>query len=91
MQQQRKELMGKVALGATGVVLTAGALATAAALMNKRNRTTLKKGVTTAAKKINQAGRIFDEGRNVYQAVAHQVGSMGSKKRGRPSKTASRK
>lgn len=75
MQQQKKDLVGKLAIGVTGIALTAGAIATAAALMNKKNRKALKNGVDSAAKKINQAREVWEEGKDAYKtAIQHTVG-----------------
>lgn len=78
----------KIALGATGVALAAGAVVAGVALSDKKNRTKIKKGVKVAAKRIRKIGHVIDEGRERVQAIQHRIrlaypGGKNLTKRGR--------
>lgn len=72
MQQteHKDNLTGKIVMGMAGVALTAGAVAAGAALMNPKTRNSLKRRVSTAAQKINEAKDYFGEQAEVY---SHQL------------------
>ena len=79
-------MMGKIALGVTGVALTTGAVVAAVALSNDKTRNALKKEAKKAAKqglrKVSQTVRgAIDEGKDRYQAYQHRIGISKGKKR----------
>lgn len=63
----RDDVAGKVALGATGVVLAAGAVAAASALASKTTRQKVQKGVRTVRKAV-------EEGVGRYKTFQHRIG-----------------
>lgn len=86
------DMAKKIALGATGVALTAGAVAAGVVLMNKRNRENMSKGAKKAMGTLKVVASDFAKkqgGR--YSAVAHELGTMTKKKFKKTSKSKSRK
>lgn len=63
----RDDMIGKVALGATGIALAAGGVAAAVLLSNRKNRTTLKRVAGTAKK-------AFENGAERFQSYQHKIG-----------------
>lgn len=80
--------LSKIALGAGGLALAAGAVAAGALLANKDARETLQKG---ARRSLRELKRIKDavsleDGQGRHQAILHKVTrarGAGTKKRGR--------
>lgn len=61
-------MMGKVALGAAGVALAAGAaIATNVALKDKKTRARFQKGA-------DRIQKVLEEGTERYQAYQHRIG-----------------
>lgn len=73
----RQSMMGKIALGATGLALTTGAVMAAVMLArNKRVRETVKKGAEGALK---GAREVLKENGS-YQAISHRISAVGKRK-----------
>ncbi len=82
----------KIALGATGVALTAGAVAAGVVLMNKRNRDNMSKGAKKAIGTLKVVASDFaKEQGGRYNAVAHELATMAKKKLKKTSKSKSKK
>lgn len=77
----KRNIAGKIALGVTGVALTAGVVAAGRVLSDKKNRLALKRGARKANKKLQQVREAIDEGKTRYQAFAHKVSMVGKKSR----------
>jgi hypothetical protein len=76
MANERDDVMGKVALGATGVALAAGGIAAAVYLTNKKNRMGVSKAAGRTFKKLGKVRDTFQSVANDrYQAVAHRIGA----------------
>jgi len=71
---KKGNITGKIALGVTGVVLTAGAVtAGAAALSKKKKHLTLKDQIDRAAKEVERVRGAIEEGRKAYSASAPET------------------
>lgn len=79
MTNGRDDVMGKVALGATGLALAAGGIAVAVMLTNKGNRSTVKKAAGKTLKKLGKMRDALDDAGQKYQAIQHRIG-MGKSK-----------
>ncbi len=89
MASGRDDVMGKVALGATGLALAAGGIAAAAMLTNRNSRSTVKKAAGKTFKRLGRVRHAFDDAGQKYQAIQHRIGMGKSKTAGR--KSASKK
>lgn len=76
----KDDMIKKVALGATGVALAAGAVAAGVTLArSKKARTTLKRGVRRTIKGIERVRGVLEEGQERYQAIQHRIAASGKK------------
>lgn len=81
----------KLAMGATGVALAAGAMVVGMALSNKETRRSLQKGAKSTIKKFNEIrDDLQKDNQERFQTVQHRVGrairrvsSKASHRRGR--------
>lgn len=72
----------KIAVGATGVALAAGAIAAGVALSSKRNRQKVARGAKKVVGTVRDATTtVGREAVSGYQAIAHQLDSKSSRKR----------
>lgn len=72
----------KIAVGATGVALVAGAIAAGVALSSKKNRRKLVKGAKKVVGTVREASTtVGREAVSGYQAVAHQLDSKSGRRR----------
>lgn len=78
---QRDDAARKIMLGATGLALAAGAVATGFALSNPKNRRKLRTTARRAEKGLRRVGEVIEEGRNRYQAIAHRISAVSSRNR----------
>lgn len=70
----------KVAIGATGVALIAGAIAAGAAAISGETRNSLQKGAEKTAKGLKRMSEVVHQGQQGYQAIQHRVASIKGKK-----------
>jgi len=72
--------MSNIAMGATGLALAAGAVATGIALANKDTRRKLQKTAKKTAQKattgIKRAREMMEESQQKYQAFQHRVAKV---------------
>ena len=74
-------VMKNLAVGATGLAIAAGAVATGVAIADKKNRARLKRGVEKASKRIGQARDAFNQTKDKFQAYQHRIGLNNGKKK----------
>lgn len=84
----KDDIVKKTALGATGVAITAGAIAAGVALANKKNRTKVKKIASKTIKKLGKVREAIQEGADRYQAYQHRIGMGRGKAKGLMKKSA---
>lgn len=80
-----KSIAASIAMGAGGVAVIASAVAAGAALMDEKMRTKITEGFTKGISAVqHNAPSMIEEGKNRYQAFAHQIntakGKSGRKK-----------
>ncbi|OGE44623.1 hypothetical protein A3A45_02855 [Candidatus Daviesbacteria bacterium RIFCSPLOWO2_01_FULL_36_8] len=73
--------MKNLAMGATGLALAAGAVATGVALSKKKNRTKLVKEVKRASEKVADIKQSLQDAKERYQAYQHRIGLGKGKKK----------
>lgn len=74
------DMAGKIALGATGVALAAGAIIAGVALTNPKTRQKIANGTKSTVKRLRRVGEVIQEGKHRYQAVQHRIGLSKRKK-----------
>lgn len=80
----RDDVAKNIALGATGVAITAGVVAVGAALVNRNMRSKMSKAVEDSVKMLRENAAKAPQQAPKYMATAHQI--RGSKsRRGRKS------
>lgn len=72
--------MSKIAMGATGLALAAGAVAAGAALTNKNTRKTLQRTAKKTVKGLKRVRDVMEEGQHRYQAFQHRIAKVKTKK-----------
>lgn len=83
---QKTDTAGKIAIGATGVAITAAAIAAGAALAQKGMRDKVGSSLKKAASTLRDASSDFSP-KESYQAFSHQIVGDSKKRRGKSKKS----
>lgn len=79
--QGRDGIVKNVALGATGLAITAGVVAVGAAMVNKNMRNKMSKVVEDGVRMLRENAAKAPEQAQKYMATAHEIPSMGRTRR----------
>lgn len=80
MNEKRSDMMGKVALGATGLAVATGVIVTGVVLATNEKA---RKAVTKGAMELIKGTRsVLMQGMEKYQTVSHRISVGGKRKRG---------
>lgn len=77
----RDGMVKNVALGATGLAITAGVVAVGAAMVNKNMRNKMSKAVEDGVKMLRENAAKAPEQAQKYMATAHQITGIGKTRR----------